>query len=118
MERKAQSPKSFTAVLILSILLGGLGFDRFYAGKIGTGILKLITIGFFGIWWIIDIILILTGNLKTETDSSFLIGTTGSAVSIRPIPPTQTTTNNTPPVRTPPPLAPAPPHTAHPNNDE
>ena len=47
-------------VLILSIVFGSLGVDRFVMGKIGTGILKLITFGGFGIWWLVDIILIAT----------------------------------------------------------
>jgi len=52
--------KNWIAALIISILLGGLGIDRFYMGYIGTGILKLITFGGLGIWWIIDIIFIAT----------------------------------------------------------
>jgi TM2 domain-containing membrane protein YozV len=50
--------KGWITALILSIFLGWLGIDRFYLGKFGTGIIKLFTLGFFGIWWIIDIILI------------------------------------------------------------
>ncbi|MBR9704843.1 TM2 domain-containing protein [Candidatus Pacearchaeota archaeon] len=46
-------------VLLMSIFFGGLGVDRFIMGKIGTGILKLITFGGFGIWWLIDLILII-----------------------------------------------------------
>ena len=46
--------------LILSILFGSLGVDRFMMGKIGTGILKLVTFGGFGIWWLIDLIMIAT----------------------------------------------------------
>lgn len=52
--------KNWLAALLLSILLGGIGVDRFYMGYIGTGILKLITLGGFGIWWLIDLILIAT----------------------------------------------------------
>jgi TM2 domain-containing membrane protein YozV len=61
------SPKSWLATLLLSIFLGEFGIDRFYLGKIGTGILKLITFGGFGIWWAIDIILIIAG-IMTDKD--------------------------------------------------
>ncbi|MDR2481707.1 MAG: TM2 domain-containing protein [Spirochaetaceae bacterium] len=54
------------ALLLLSIFLGQFGIDRFYAGKIGTGILKLITVGGCGIWWLIDLIMIICGKF---TDS-------------------------------------------------
>lgn len=50
--------------LLLSILVGSLGVDRFYMGLVGTGILKLLTGGGCGIWWIIDVILIATNSLK------------------------------------------------------
>jgi TM2 domain-containing membrane protein YozV len=54
-------------VLLLSIFFGVLGVDRFYVDKVGTGILKLVTGGGCGIWCIIDIILIVTGNF-TDSD--------------------------------------------------
>ncbi len=51
--------------LIISILFGAIGVDRFIMGHIGLGILKLLitvfTLGIFGwIWWLIDIVLIAT----------------------------------------------------------
>ena len=61
------SDKDWTTLLILSILLGGLGVDRFYAGHIGLGVLKLLTVGGCGIWALIDIILVAVGNF-TDAD--------------------------------------------------
>lgn len=58
------SDKNFIILLLLSIFIGGLGIDRFYLGKIGTGILKLISLGGVGIWWLIDLIIIVSGNMK------------------------------------------------------
>ena len=55
-------PKSFVVTWLLSLLLGTLGIDRFYLGKVGTGILKLITIGGLGLWSLIDLIIVLTNN--------------------------------------------------------
>jgi len=56
---------NWVLTLIMSIVFGMLGVDRFIMGKVGTGILKLlITIFTFGllgwIWWIVDIVLIAT----------------------------------------------------------
>lgn len=45
-------------VLLMSIFFGGLGVDRFIMGHIGLGILKLITMGGCGVWWLVDLILI------------------------------------------------------------
>ena len=45
------------ATMLLSWILGELGIDRFYRGQIGLGILKLITAGGVGIWWLIDAII-------------------------------------------------------------
>ena len=58
--------KSKITALLLSIFLGSIGVDRFYLGYIGLGIVKLITCGGFGIWSLIDMILIAVDKLPTK----------------------------------------------------
>lgn len=60
------STKSRLVALLLCIFVGGLGVHRFYAGKVGTGILWLFTGGCFGIGYLVDIIMIACGSF---TDS-------------------------------------------------
>ncbi len=54
----AASTKDRSTALILSVLLGTMGVDRFYLGDIGLGLLKLFTLGVCGIMWLIDLFLI------------------------------------------------------------
>jgi TM2 domain len=60
------SPKSRLAAAILAWFLGVIGVHRFYVGKVGTGILMILTLGGFGIWALIDFIMILVGSFKDK----------------------------------------------------
>ncbi|UUM19829.1 MULTISPECIES: TM2 domain-containing protein [unclassified Mycoplasma] len=60
------STKSRTTLIILSLFLGVFWIDRFYAGRVLLGILKLSTVSFLGIWILIDLILAITGTMKDE----------------------------------------------------
>lgn len=60
------SEKGFVPALLLCFFLGALGVHRFYVGKIGTGILMLLTFGGFGIWALIDFIMIAVGSFKDK----------------------------------------------------
>jgi TM2 domain-containing membrane protein YozV len=61
-----KSDKDKITALLLCIFLGWLGIHRFYVGKIGTGIVWLLTCGVFGIGIIIDIILIAVDKFKDK----------------------------------------------------
>lgn len=61
--------KDPTIVLIISILIGGLGIDRFYIGDTGLGIGKLLTCGGLGIWTIIDWFLIMGATREKNMET-------------------------------------------------
>lgn len=66
-----RSEKGFIPTLLLCFFLGGFGVHRFYTGKVGTGILQLVTLGGLGIWSLVDFIIIATGNFK-DNDGLFI----------------------------------------------
>ncbi|KAL8561502.1 hypothetical protein ACOMHN_011184 [Nucella lapillus] len=62
----------FVTTLLYSVLLGFLGMDRFCLGHTGTAVGKLLTLGGVGIWWLIDIVLLVTGTLKPVDESNWV----------------------------------------------
>ena len=64
MDGYPKSDKNRTVALLLCIFLGVLGIHRFYVGKVGTGILWLLTGGLCGIGTLVDMILIIVGSFK------------------------------------------------------
>ena len=51
-------PRSWRVALLLSLFLGPFGADRFYIGRTRSAIIKLVTLGCFGVWWATDFVLI------------------------------------------------------------
>jgi len=53
-------------LVLLSFFLGSLGVDRFYIGRTGLGIAKLLTLGCCGIWSLVDFIIAICGKMKDK----------------------------------------------------
>lgn len=64
---------SHVVAILLTFFLGGLGVHRFMAGKVGTGILWLLTGGVFGIGWLVDFIMVCIGNFKDKNGNPWVI---------------------------------------------
>lgn len=62
-----KSDKSRALAAILAFFFGVFGAHRFYAGRIKSAIVQLLTIGGLGIWAFIDFIIILFGEFKDSS---------------------------------------------------
>lgn len=60
------SEKGMVPAALLCFFLGSFGIHRFYVGKVGTGILMLLTLGGLGIWTLIDLVMIIVGSFKDK----------------------------------------------------
>lgn len=70
-DRASGGSKSQLIALLLVIFVGGLGIHRFYLGYTTIGIIQLLTLGGCGIWALIDLIRIVTGDLKPADGSNY-----------------------------------------------
>lgn len=61
------SNKSRLAAALLCFFFGTIGVHRFYVGKVGSGIAQIFTVGGFGVWTLIDLIFILSGQFTDKS---------------------------------------------------
>ncbi len=69
-EQEAKDP---TTILLISIFLGGMGIDRFVIGDTVLGLLKLFSFGGCGLWWFIDLFLIMEATKGKNASSAYRI---------------------------------------------
>ena len=65
--------KDPVTILVISIFLGGLGIDRFVLGQTIVGLVKLLTAGGCGVWWFIDLFLIMGATKEVNAESAYRI---------------------------------------------
>ena len=58
------SDRRIVPAALLCVLLGVFGAHRFYVGKVGTGVLLLVTLGGLGLWMLYDLVLIITTQFR------------------------------------------------------
>jgi TM2 domain-containing membrane protein YozV len=75
------SSKSSPIACLLCVFFGYLGLHRFYVGKIGTGVIQLLTFGGFGIWYLIDILMLSAGEFE-DSNGYKLAGSTRKLVAL------------------------------------
>ena len=61
----------FASAMLYAVFLGFLGVDRFCMGYTCLGLAKLFTLGCLGVWWVVDVILLMTGSFTPNDDFSW-----------------------------------------------
>ena len=64
--RALDADRTVLPVFLLCLLLGPFGVHRFFVGKVGTGLLQLVTLVGLGIWVLVDLVMIVTGNFRDK----------------------------------------------------
>ena len=68
-----QEAKNPTTIFVISFFLGGLGIDRFVLGQTVLGLLKLFTLAGCGVWWFIDLFLVMGATKEVNSESAYRI---------------------------------------------
>ena len=65
------STRKILPAVILCVLFGYFGTHRFYVGKVGTGMLQMLTLGGLGFWMLYDAIMLVLGKF-TDSENAVL----------------------------------------------
>jgi len=63
-----RSDRYYGVTVVLVVLFGYIGAHRFYAGRNITAVVQAITLGGFGVWWVIDILVVSLGQFRDVSD--------------------------------------------------
>ncbi|AUM14444.1 TM2 domain-containing protein [Ketobacter alkanivorans] len=62
--KRIRSRRKILPALLLCLVFGFFGTHRFYTGKVGTGILQMLTLGGLGLWVLIDAVILISGKFR------------------------------------------------------
>jgi hypothetical protein len=71
--RENASEKSRLVAFLFAWFLGVFGIHRFYVGKVGSGIIWILTFGLFGVGALVDLVLIAMGKFKDKEGKPLLV---------------------------------------------
>ncbi len=67
------STRKILPALLLCLIFGVFGTHRFYVGKVGTGMLQMLTLGGLGVWVLYDTVMIIMRRFSDNTGAKLIV---------------------------------------------